>query len=117
MANAAIDLLHEFAGGSNDGAYPFDSVIQDGSVLYGMTGEGGANDLGVVFSLALPSVFNDISGCVSVKGQPLTGMPVILRQRTKPDQIATTDAEGCYYFDNAVSGKAFHLSVRGGFLP
>ena len=51
---SGFEILHEFAGGSTDGASPSDSLIQDGSVLYGMTGEGGDFNKGVVFSLTLP---------------------------------------------------------------
>jgi uncharacterized repeat protein (TIGR03803 family) len=45
-------LLHEFAGGVNDGRNPTGSLIQDGSTLYGMTYEGGDSNGGTIFSIA-----------------------------------------------------------------
>ncbi len=46
-------LLHSFAAGSADGAYPFGSLKAIGSTLYGMTQYGGASDYGVIFSYRL----------------------------------------------------------------
>ena len=42
--------LLDFAGAAN-GSYPTGSLISDGTFLYGMTGGGGTNDMGVVFKL------------------------------------------------------------------
>ena len=44
-------LLHEFAGGDNDGAVPYGSLILSNSTLYGMTYQGGDDDVGVIFSI------------------------------------------------------------------
>jgi uncharacterized repeat protein (TIGR03803 family) len=46
-----FQVLHSFTGGSNDGKYPYDSLLQSGSVFYGMTCYGGTNDLGTVFRI------------------------------------------------------------------
>ncbi len=46
-----FDLLHEFAGGSNDGADPSSSLILDSGALYGMTYRGGISDRGTIFSI------------------------------------------------------------------
>jgi uncharacterized repeat protein (TIGR03803 family) len=35
-------IVYSFAGGTNDGAYPFGSLTLSGTTLYGMTNEGGA---------------------------------------------------------------------------
>lgn len=43
--------LHEFAGGAGDGALPRSSLTLDGTTLYGMTYNGGADDHGVVFKM------------------------------------------------------------------
>ena len=48
-------VLYGFAGGSTDGATPQGSLLIDGNVLYGMTSAGGESNLGIVFSLQLPS--------------------------------------------------------------
>ncbi|HOX39357.1 MAG TPA: PEP-CTERM sorting domain-containing protein [Candidatus Brocadiia bacterium] len=44
-------LLHEFAGGGDDGSYPQGSLSLDGSTLYGMAGYGGDSDAGALFSI------------------------------------------------------------------
>ena len=51
--NGVFQLLHRFAGGSSDGKQPGGSVLLSGSTLYGMTGHGGSNNLGVIFALDL----------------------------------------------------------------
>ncbi len=38
---AGFTLLHGFAGGPDDGAYTYGSLIADGSTLYGVTKTGG----------------------------------------------------------------------------
>jgi uncharacterized repeat protein (TIGR03803 family) len=48
--------LHEFAGGSGDGAGPFGSLVMSGNMLYGMTPSGGASNLGVVFALQVSRI-------------------------------------------------------------
>ncbi|MDD5556523.1 MAG: hypothetical protein PHN82_04640 [bacterium] len=45
-------ILHSFGGPPGDGEDPWGGLISDGSTLYGMTLFGGANDSGVVFSVA-----------------------------------------------------------------
>ena len=44
-------ILHHFAGGANDGATPWGSVVQSGTTLYGMTSAGGSRNKGVIFAL------------------------------------------------------------------
>lgn len=43
--------LHDFLGGANDGANPTGSLTLFGSQLYGMTGAGGSNGTGTIFTL------------------------------------------------------------------
>ncbi len=45
-------ILHNFAGGSGDGASPFGSLILSGSTLYGMTRSGGSSNIGTAFSIS-----------------------------------------------------------------
>jgi len=46
-------LVHSFAGGTTDGAYPLDGLNRDSKGnLYGVTEEGGANSTGTVFELS-----------------------------------------------------------------
>jgi uncharacterized repeat protein (TIGR03803 family) len=44
-------LLHPFAGGTNDGSTPLDSLTLVGSTLYGTTESGGAQNYGVCFRI------------------------------------------------------------------
>lgn len=47
----AFTLLHEFAGGGDDGSLPLGSPIISGGTIYGMTPRGGDSDDGVIFSI------------------------------------------------------------------
>ncbi len=47
-----FSVLHSFQGGS-DGRMPWADLTLSGSTLYGMTGAGGTNDVGTIFSLAV----------------------------------------------------------------
>jgi uncharacterized repeat protein (TIGR03803 family) len=47
-----FQLLHSFAGGSNDGKWPHVStLVQSGSTFYGMTSFGGTRDKGAIFRI------------------------------------------------------------------
>ena len=49
---AQSTILHDFAGGADDGAKPRRSLISDGSALYGTTWYGGDGDGGTLFKLS-----------------------------------------------------------------
>lgn len=51
--NGTFTLLHAFAGGANDGANPYSNPLVLGSDgnFYGMTNNGGANNVGVLFKM------------------------------------------------------------------
>jgi len=51
---AGFTILHKFTGGNGDGSHPRGSLTLSGYTLFGMTGEGGSNNCGVVFALPLP---------------------------------------------------------------
>ena len=44
-------ILHNFAGGDDDGREPYGSLTLSGNDLYGMTQYGGNSDLGVIFKM------------------------------------------------------------------
>jgi uncharacterized repeat protein (TIGR03803 family) len=50
MTGSGVTKLIDFAGSSN-GRGPFGSLLAHGSLLYGMTAYGGANDKGTIFSI------------------------------------------------------------------
>ena len=50
-AGAEYRILHNFAGGTNDGATPLGSLIQSDSFLYGMTMSGGGSGNGTIFRM------------------------------------------------------------------
>lgn len=60
----------------------------------------------------------DISGCAEIKGEPMAGRKVLLRQfHGIPDQVTTTDADGCYEFLDAVPGAPSTVIIRGPLIP
>ncbi len=44
-------VLHNFTGGTADGAYPYDSLTLSGSTLYGLTSGGGSSGFGTLFQI------------------------------------------------------------------
>jgi len=64
-----------------------------------------------------PVVVPDVSGCIKLKGAPLPNSSVVLMQTNELDQTTITDANGCYKFDSAVSGKSFDVIIKGPVLP
>ena len=61
---SGFTLLHEFAGGADDGAVPWARLTLSGSTLYGTTERGGEDGLGTVFSIeiaepGLPGDYNN----------------------------------------------------------
>jgi hypothetical protein len=59
----------------------------------------------------------DISGCIDLRGSPLANRPVLLRQSYVPAKRTTTDVNGCYAFENIVSGKSFSVTIQGPVAP
>jgi uncharacterized repeat protein (TIGR03803 family) len=49
LGGTGFAVNHGFVGGANDGSQPFGSVVQSGSMFYGMTGQGGTANLGAIF--------------------------------------------------------------------
>lgn len=54
-----------------------------------------------------------ISGCINLKGAPLAGRKVTLKQKGEVNKIAFTDSNGRYQFSGAVPGKAFQVVISG----
>ena len=64
LNGTGLVLLHDFAGGADDGALPSGALVIDAGTLYGSTLGGGFVDSGVIFALDLPttSPAGDFSG-------------------------------------------------------
>lgn len=71
-------------------------------------------DVSILLNISKPI---DVLGCIQLKGSPVTGALVTLKQRKETDKTAITDAQGCYRFDMAVSGKAFQVVINGPVVP
>jgi uncharacterized repeat protein (TIGR03803 family) len=54
LDGTAYNVMHSFLGGTADGAGPQGDLTLVGNTLYGMTGSGGANNFGTVFSIPIP---------------------------------------------------------------
>lgn len=77
-------VLHRFAGAPDDGKTPYGSLALDNGFLYGMTQEGGANNLGAVFRMRTDG--SDFTLLHSFAGDPADGAwpegtPVIVGDR------------------------------------
>jgi uncharacterized repeat protein (TIGR03803 family) len=70
-------VLHGFtAGSTNDGAFPGFGPLLSGSVLYGVTPNGGTDDLGVVYEALLTNVL-PLAACTNVSGSAASGVVTI----------------------------------------
>jgi len=75
-----FSLLHSFAGGVDDGQYPYGSLALSGSTLYGMASMGGDDDKGLVFKIGIDglgfALLHEFAGG-SADGASPSGSPVI----------------------------------------
>ncbi|HBA84829.1 MAG TPA: hypothetical protein DCZ95_12110 [Verrucomicrobia bacterium] len=101
--------LHHFVGKKGDGKHPKGDLLLDGGKLYGMTSEGGSNNAGVVFSLALDG----------------TQFKTLYEFTGKPNDAETPSGsllkDGNYLYGMAFSGPnkagvAFSVHTNGGTL-
>ncbi|MBW1979706.1 MAG: hypothetical protein JRJ12_00640 [Deltaproteobacteria bacterium] len=51
QTSGGASLLYEFAGTGSEGLRPWDSLIMNGSTLYGMTENGGNHYCGIIFKI------------------------------------------------------------------
>jgi len=59
----------------------------------------------------------DVSGCIALKGIPLSNTLITLQQKKIRDQITSSDVNGCYEFYNVVSRKDFKVIINGPVVP
>ncbi|MBI5843219.1 MAG: hypothetical protein HZB23_00960 [Deltaproteobacteria bacterium] len=124
---SAYTVIHEFAGGVNDGNNPYSSVLVSGSKLYGMTPTGGDSDLGVVFSMNTDgtgfTLMHEFAGGVNDGSSPYGGLALRNGKLYGTTQFGG-DADSGVLFSIATDGTGFALvhefvSVAGsdGFWP
>jgi uncharacterized repeat protein (TIGR03803 family) len=101
--------LHHFVGKKGDGKHPKSDLLLDGGKFYGVTSEGGSNNAGVVFSMALDgSQFRTL--------YEFTGKP---EDAENPSGSLIKD--GVYLYGMAFSGAnkagvAYSVHTNGGTL-
>ena len=73
---SAYSVLHDFAGGADDGSTPHSSLIFDGIDLWGLTENGGTHDKGTLFRMSCDgSVFELVESFHSSHGEEPHGTP------------------------------------------
>jgi hypothetical protein len=53
-----------------------------------------------------------LKGCFSLLDQPLSQIPVTLRQGGTPKRRSTTDEEGCFVLEDVVPGAELKISLK-----
>ena len=79
---SGFGLLHEFAGGADDGERPWGSLVISDSTLYGMTARGGDYDYGVVFSMS-SSISNPEPSTLLLLAPAFLGIAGVVLKRRK----------------------------------
>ena len=77
---SGFTLLHEFAGGANNGSGPYAGLTQSGSTLFGTTFAGGGNGLGTVFSINADgsgfTLLHEFAGGQNDGWEPIAGVAI-----------------------------------------
>jgi len=101
-------LLHEFAGGADDGRYALGNLAISGSTVYGMTVQGGDYNRGTVFSLRVDtrafSLLHEFFGGISDGAQPYGSLT-----RLGSTLYGTTYGGGNFNY-----GTVFSMGTGGG---
>ena len=86
----------------------------------GVNGEFGAGPSAAVVDTIQPwAAASAVAGCIAIQGVPLSGATVKLQlgKGKGSTTTATTDADGCYEFDVATTGKSGTLTIQLQNLP
>jgi uncharacterized repeat protein (TIGR03803 family) len=99
--------LHRFVGGAGDGKHPKSDLIADEGVLYGLANEGGSNNAGVVFRMAVDgSGYSNLYEFTSKPGNGLNPYGKLVKDGTS--------LFGTVGPVNGNAGSVFYLSTEGG---
>lgn len=101
-------VLHRFAGGARDGAYPWAHLVDVKGTLYGTTAFGGVSDDGTVFTVSTSGVEHLL---YSFKGPPTDGAtPVAPLRDVNGELYGTTDGGGA---NGPYNGTVFGITTSG----
>jgi hypothetical protein len=61
----------------------------------------------------------DLSGCIKLKGSPLTNRPVSVAQPRELPDTTNTDTTGCFQLPagSLKAGKSFSVNISGPVVP
>jgi uncharacterized repeat protein (TIGR03803 family) len=105
-------VLHSFAGGLTDGAYPITGLVRDSQgTLYGTTTHGGANGLGIVFRIDTHAHETILYNFTGAEGQSCA--PLILD--SAGNLYGTTQAAAAGPICGGYLGTVFKVDRRGHF--
>ncbi len=108
-----VTVLHGFAGGANDGASPYGSLTLSGTTLYGMTFQGGANNLGAIFSMPSGPLYTIAGIVTSSAGPAMPGVTVTLSQPKWSSQTTTSQSGAYSFFDLTPGNYVITPSLTG----
>ncbi len=103
-------VLHSFAGGSGDGAYPFAGLISVEGTLYGTTFEGGANNFGTVFKITTSGAETVLHSFGPYK---LDGAFPSSRLLNVNGTLYGTTQRGGMYYCGETCGTVFSITTSG----
>jgi len=114
-------MLYPFAGSPNDGSKPYGSLIQSGSVLYGLTSTGGASSLGALIQYNVTTgnenVLHDFAGGTSDGSTPFGSLiqsGSVLYGMTIAGGTGGTDGDGAIFdYDLAANAESMIYSFGG----
>jgi uncharacterized repeat protein (TIGR03803 family) len=107
-AGKGYKILHSFAGSPKDGACPTGNLIALGSALYGVTFDGGANNLGTIFSIGHTGALHVLHSFAATEGDYPVGLVALNRKL-----YGAASADGMYnrgsLFSIDTDGKNFNV--------
>lgn len=70
-AGGGFTILKNFMGGAGDGQYPYGHLVLDGTNLYGVTSNGGANNIGMIYRMTTSGTFTIMKHMTVTEGANL----------------------------------------------
>ncbi|HXR93549.1 MAG TPA: choice-of-anchor tandem repeat GloVer-containing protein [Steroidobacteraceae bacterium] len=108
-AEGTETVMHYFAGGTTDGAYPVSLIPAIDGTLYGATGQGGANGGGIFFKITSDGREAALYSFSSTTTD--ASLPISLILASNGNYYGLTDGGGVY--SPATGGTVFTISASG----